>query len=129
MCLLLYIKGKLVKDMDIIKRGDILLANLSPVMGCEQGGIRPVLVIQNDKGNCYSNTIIVSAITTHMKGKNYLPTHYILSNKQGLNEHSVVLLEQIKTIDKQRIIKKLCSLNTREMNMINHCLKISIGIH
>lgn len=114
--------------MDMIKRGDILLANLNPVTGCEQGGIRPVLVIQNDRGNCYSSTIIVAALTTNTKGRSYLPTHYLLSKKNGLNEESVVLLEQIKTIDKQRVIKKICSLNTREMEAINQCLKISLEI-
>ena len=90
-----------------IKRGDMFYADLSPVVGSEQGGIRPVLIIQNDLGNKYSPTVIAAAITSQT-GKNKLPTHIEISaNEYGLNKDSVILLEQIRTIDKKRLREKI----------------------
>lgn len=111
-----------------IQRGDIFLASLSPVMGSEQGGIRPVLILQNDIGNYYSNTTIVAAITTHFKNKPHLPTHVMLAKQEGLMHNSVILLEQIRTIDKMRLLKKIGFLNFEQMSMVNRCLEVSIGI-
>lgn len=111
-----------------ILRGEIYLADLSPAMGSEQGGTRPVLILQNDIGNCYSNTTIVAAITTHFKNKPHLPTHVMISMRDGLRYDSIVLLEQVRTIDKVRLIRKIGSLNYDELDMVNRCLKVSLGI-
>lgn len=114
--------------MDQIFRGDIFLANLSPAMGSEQGGIRPVLILQNDIGNCYSNTTIIAAITTHFHSKTHLPTHVLVSQENGLKHDSVILLEQIRTIDKARLLKKISSLSYGEMLLVNRCIEVSMGI-
>lgn len=111
-----------------IRRGDIFLANLSPVIGSEQGGTRPVLIIQNDIGNCYSNTTIIAAITTHFKHKPKLPTHVMISKQDGLLQDSIILLEQIRTIDKFRLIRKIGSLKKEEMTLVNKCIEVSIGV-
>lgn len=114
--------------MDVIKRGDIYYAELSPVVGSEQGGTRPVLIIQNDIGNQYSPTTIVAAITSQMM-KAKLPTHVELSpDKSGLEKESVVLLEQIRTIDKRRLKEKVSSLEPEYMKKVDRGLEISLGL-
>ena len=110
-----------------IKRGDIFYADLSPVVGSEQGGIRPILVVQNDVGNRYSPTIIASAITSQLT-KAKLPTHIeVRSGQFGLPRDSVILLEQIRTLDKRRLKAKLGSLDERTMNRVDKALLISLG--
>ena len=113
----------------IVKRGDMFYADLSPVVGSEQGGIRPVLVIQNDTGNKYSPTVIVSAITSQLN-KNKLPTHIELGSKEyGLKSDSVVLTEQIRTIDKSRLKEKIGHIqDDRVMDRINSAIGISFGL-
>lgn len=113
----------------IIKRGDMFYADLSPVVGSEQGGIRPVLVIQNDTGNKYSPTIIVSAITSQMN-KNKLPTHIELDSEEfGLKSDSVVLAEQIRTIDKSRLKEKIGHISDDNiMDRVNSAIGISFGL-
>ncbi len=113
----------------VIKRGDMFYADLSPVIGSEQGGIRPVLIIQNDTGNKYSPTVIAAAITSQT-GKNKLPTHIeIGSNKNGLKSDSVVLTEQIRTIDKSRLKEKIGHIDDRlVMNKVNNAIGISFGL-
>lgn len=112
----------------IVKRGDIFYADLSPVIGSEQGGVRPVLVIQNDIGNKYSPTIIISAITSQIN-KAKLPTHIeITAPDYGLPKDSVVLLEQIRTIDKKRLREKIGYFDEELMDKVDDCLKISVGL-
>jgi len=113
----------------VIKRGDMFYADLSPVVGSEQGGIRPVLVIQNNMGNKYSPTVIVSAITSQMN-KNRLPTHIELDSEEfGLKSDSVVLAEQIRTIDKSRLKEKIGHIdNDYIMNRIDNALGVSFGL-
>ena len=112
----------------IVKRGDIYYADLSPVVGSEQGGIRPVLVIQNDIGNKYSPTVIAAAITSHIK-KATMPTHIELAAKDyGLNKDSVILLEQIRTIDKRRLREKIGRIDDGLMASVNNALSISFGL-
>ena len=111
-----------------VKRGDIYYADLSPVVGSEQGGLRPVLIIQNDVGNRYSPTVIAAAITSRM-GKTRLPTHIdIYADKAGLSKDSVVLLEQIRTLDKQRLKEKMGHLDDGMMNEINNAIAVSFGL-
>ena len=111
-----------------IKRGEIYYADLSPVVGSEQGGIRPVLIIQNDIGNKYSPTVIAAAITSQ-KDKTKLPTHISVdSNDCGLAKDSVVLLEQVRTIDKQRLKEKMGSLDGNSMTMVDKALTVSFGL-
>jgi len=112
----------------IIRRGDIFYADLSPVVGSEQGGVRPVLVIQNDIGNKYSPTVIIAAITSQIN-KAKLPTHIEIDGKEyGLPKDSVVLLEQIRTIDKRRVIEKICRLDEEMMKKVNDGLMVSLGL-
>lgn len=113
----------------VIKRGDMFYADLSPVVGSEQGGIRPVLIIQNDTGNKYSPTVIAAAITSQT-GKNKLPTHIELGSKDnGLKADSVVLTEQIRTIDKSRLKEKIGRITDIEvMNRVNNAIGISFGL-
>ena len=112
----------------IVKRGDIYYADLSPVVGSEQGGIRPVLVIQNDIGNKYSPTVIAAAITSQIN-KAKMPTHIELAAKDyGLNKDSVILLEQIRTIDKRRIREKIGRIDDGLMASVNNALSISFGL-
>ena len=112
----------------IVKRGDIYYADLSPVVGSEQGGIRPVLVIQNDIGNKYSPTVIAAAITSQIN-KAKMPTHIELAAKDyGLNKDSVILLEQIRTIDKRRLREKIGRIDDRLMASVNNALSISFGL-
>ena len=111
-----------------VKRGDIYYADLSPVVGSEQGGLRPVLIIQNDIGNRYSPTVIAAAITSRM-GKTCLPTHIdIYAEKAGLAKDSVILLEQIRTLDKQRLKEKMGHLDDGMMNEVNNAIAVSFGI-
>ncbi len=111
-----------------IKRGDIFFADLSPVVGSEQGGIRPVVVVQNDIGNKYSPTIIIAAITSQLH-KAKLPTHIgIAADKYGLPKNSVVLLEQLRTIDKKRLREKIGSFDNKFMSKLDDALKISVGL-
>lgn len=112
----------------IVKKGDLFFADLSPVVGSEQGGVRPVLVVQNDIGNKYSPTIIVAAVTSQT-GKSKLPTHVELSASQGgLSKNSVVLLEQLRTIDKRRLKERIGSLNDSQMPIVDAALGVSLGI-
>ena len=111
----------------IVKKGDLYFADLSPVVGSEQGGIRPVLVVQNDVGNKYSPTIIVAAITSQSKAK--LPTHVELEAADGgLSKHSVVLLEQLRTIDKRRLKEHIGTLSDSKLPTVDQALSISLGI-
>ncbi|MGO1581478.1 MAG: type II toxin-antitoxin system PemK/MazF family toxin [Peptoniphilaceae bacterium] len=112
----------------LIKRGDIFYADLSPVIGSEQGGVRPVVVIQNDVGNKYSPTIIVAAITSQLN-KAKLPTH-INVDARGvpLPKNSVILLEQIRTIDKKRLRERIGRFDNRVMDDINRAIKVSLDI-
>lgn len=110
-----------------VKRGELYYADLSPVVGSEQGGIRPVLIIQNDVGNKYSPTIIAAAITSQIN-KAKIPTHIELEGKAvGLPKDSVVLLEQLRTLDKRRLKEKIGVLNTSKMKMVDTALLISLG--
>lgn len=111
-----------------VKRGDIYYADLSPVVGSEQGGLRPVLIIQNDVGNRYSPTVIAAAITSRM-GKNRLPTHIdIHADRVGLAKDSVVLLEQIRTLDKRRLKEKMGHLDEGMMKSVNSAIAVSFGL-
>ena len=112
---------------DQIRRGEIYYADLSPVVGSEQGGVRPVLIIQNDVGNKYSPTVIVSAITSQL-GKAKLPTHIELpAEKYNLPKNSVALLEQIRTLDKRRLQEKVTTLSPDKMREVNKALLISLS--
>ena len=111
-----------------IKRGDIYYADLSPVVGSEQGGVRPVLIIQNDVGNRFSPTVIAAAITSQ-KDKTRLPTHIQLSSRDcGLARDSVVLLEQVRTIDKRRLKERMGKVEEPYMDQVDHALSISFGL-
>ena len=111
-----------------IKRGYLYYADLSPVVGSEQGGVRPVLIIQYDIGNKYSPTVIVAAITSQIN-KAKLPTHIEISaHEYGLNKDSVILLEQIRTIDKKRLREKIGCLDTNMMLKVDNSLQISLGL-
>ncbi|SDJ67975.1 mRNA interferase MazF [Salimicrobium flavidum] len=112
----------------IVKRGDVYFADLSPVVGSEQGGVRPVLVLQNDIGNRFSPTVIVAAITAQIQ-KAKLPTHVeIDAEKYQFERNSVILLEQIRTIDKQRLTDKITHLDESMMLRVNKALQISLGL-
>lgn len=111
-----------------IKRGDIYYADLRPVVGSEQGGVRPVLIIQNDAGNRHSPTVICAAITSRMN-KAKLPTHVELSAAEcDISKDSVILLEQIRTIDKQRLKEKVCRLDSQTLKRVDRALKISLEL-
>jgi mRNA interferase MazF len=112
----------------IVKRGDVYFADLSPVVGSEQGGVRPVLVLQNDIGNRFSPTVIVAAITAQIQ-KAKLPTHVeIDARRYGFERDSVILLEQIRTIDKQRLTDKITHLDDEMMEKVDEGLQISLGL-
>ncbi|MBR5236065.1 MAG: type II toxin-antitoxin system PemK/MazF family toxin [Clostridia bacterium] len=112
----------------VVKRGDIFYADLSPVVGSEQGGVRPILVIQNDIGNKFSPTVIVAAITSQIN-KAKLPTHIeIMADDYGLSKDSVILLEQIRTIDKRRLRERLGRLDEELMAKVNEALTVSLGL-
>ena len=111
-----------------IRRGDIYYADLSPVVGSEQGGVRPVLIVQNDVGNRYSPTVIAAAITSRTD-KSKLPTHIeVFADKYGLARDSVILLEQIRTIDKKRLREKMGHLDDDVMNRVNNAITVSFGL-
>lgn len=117
-----------------IKRGDIFYADLSPVVGSEQGGLRPVLIVQNDIGNRYSPTVIAAAITSRL-GKNKLPTHIDVLRSEtvdvdalGLAKDSVILLEQIRTLDKRRLKEKMGHLDEKLMRRVDDAITISFGL-
>lgn len=119
-----HLKGNMDEQ---IRRGEIYYADLSPVVGSEQGGVRPVLIIQNDVGNKYSPTVIVAAITSQL-GKAKLPTHIDLSaEKYNLPKNSVALLEQIRTLDKRRLRDKVTFLDDLKMKEVNRAILISLG--
>ena len=112
----------------VVRRGDIYYADLSPVVGSEQGGLRPVLIIQNDIGNRYSPTVIAAAITSRMS-KTHLPTHIdIYADQVGLAKDSVIRLEQIRTLDKRRLREKMGHLDPTMMNQVNTAIAISFGL-
>jgi len=111
-----------------IKRGDIYYADLSPVIGSEQGGLRPVLIVQNDVGNKYSPTVIAAAITSQIN-KTKLPTHIELyAENMGLAKNSVILLEQVRTIDKRRLKEKMGHLEDNLMDKVNNAISVSFGL-
>lgn len=111
-----------------IKRGDIYYADLSPVVGSEQGGIRPVLIVQNDVGNKFSPTVIAAAITSR-QFKTNLPTHIQVDAQEcGLSKDSIVLLEQVRTLDKKRLKEKMGNLDDGDMSRVNRALSVSLGI-
>ncbi|MCL2107078.1 MAG: type II toxin-antitoxin system PemK/MazF family toxin [Oscillospiraceae bacterium] len=111
-----------------VKRGDIFYADLSPVVGSEQGGIRPVLIVQNDVGNKFSPTVIAAAITSQ-KYKTDLPTHIkVDAAGSGLARDSIVLLEQVRTLDKRRLKERMGNLESRDMQRVDRALTVSLGI-
>lgn len=117
-----------------VRRGDIYYADLSPVVGSEQGGIRPVLIVQNDIGNRYSPTVIAAAITSQT-GKTKLPTHIEVQSeppaggtRNGLAKNSIILLEQIRTIDKRRLREKMGRLDDQTMQMVDNAISVSFGL-
>nr|CAA71064.1 unnamed protein product [Staphylococcus aureus subsp. aureus COL] len=113
----------------MIRRGDVYLADLSPVQGSEQGGVRPVVIIQNDTGNKYSPTVIVAAITGRIN-KAKIPTHVEIEKKKyKLDKDSVILLEQIRTLDKKRLKEKLTYLSDDKMKEVDNALMISLGLN
>jgi mRNA interferase MazF len=120
-------KKKRLKSMDV-KRGELYYADLSPVVGSEQGGVRPVLVVQNDVGNKYSPTVIAAAVTSRMN-KAKLPTHIELpsASAPGLAKDSVILLEQIRTLDKRRLKERIGELTPATMSLVNKAILISLG--
>lgn len=112
----------------MVRRGDVFYADLSTGVGSEQGGVRPVVIIQNDVGNKFSPTVIAAAITSQ-QDKSRLPTHIkIPSTNGGLTKDSTVLLEQIRTIDKKRLKEKMGSIDNESMNQINYAIFVSLGL-
>lgn len=112
----------------LIRRGDIFYADLSPVVGSEQGGLRPVLIVQNDVGNKFSPTVIAAAITSQIS-KTKLPTHIgVYADSYGLAKDSVILLEQIRTLDKQRLKEKMGHLDEDMMEKVNEAISVSFGL-
>ena len=112
-----------------IRRGDIYYADLSPVVGSEQGGTRPVLIVQNDTGNRHSPTVIAAAITSRL-GKAKLPTHIdVYAERFGLVKDSVILLEQIRTIDKRRLREHMGRLDEKQMTLVDEAIAVSFGLH
>lgn len=111
-----------------ITRGEMYYADLDPVVGSEQGGVRPVLIIQNNVGNRYSPTVIVAIISGRTSTKAKMPTHYLVKGYVGLKRESIILLEQIRTIDKQRLQNCIGQLKENDMEQINKCLGVSLGL-
>lgn len=116
------------RNARMIRRGEIYYADLSPVKGSEQGGIRPVLIIQNDIGNKFSPTVIVAAVTAKIQKAKLLTHVEVKSSKKGLNKNSVILLEQIRTIDKQRLTDRVTVLDKKVMKEVDNSLKISLSL-
>lgn len=110
------------------KRGDIYKANLNPFKGSEQGGTRPVVVLQNNIGNIFSPTLVIAPLTSKVYNKSDIPTHYIVRDVPQLSEESLVLLEQIKTIDKQRVIEYIGRVSKEDMKGIEEALRVSLDI-
>ena len=116
-------------DNSNVKRGDIFYADLSPVVGSEQGGVRPVLIVQNDTGNKHSPTVIAAAITSQT-GKARLPTHITLTaGSVGLPKDSIVLLEQVRTLDKRRLREHMGRVDERVMRQVDNAIAVSFGLH
>lgn len=115
------------KNFETVRRGDIFCADMNPIVGSEQGGIRPVLIVQNDLGNMYSPTTIVVALTSKQDKKS-LPTHIHIGTESGLNRDSMALCEQIRTIDKTRLISKIGSVNEHTIKDVLEGIKISFNI-
>ncbi len=109
------------------RRGDVYLANLNPAVGAEIGGIRPVLVLQNDVGNHFGPTLIIAPMTSNIEKKPAQPTHYLLKNVRGLSRPSMVILEQLKTLDKSRIIRYMGKTTRQQMRRIERCVDVSLG--
>ena len=125
----LSIRRRVKSVQSAVKRGDIYYADLSPVVGSEQGGMRPVLIVQNDTGNKHSPTVIAAAITSQI-GKARLPTHIELEARSfGLTKDSVVLLEQIRTIDKRRLRERMGRVDEELMNKVDDAIAVSFGLH
>lgn len=121
-------KNKERNGFMLVKRGEIYYADLSPVVGSEQGGIRPVLIVQNDIGNKHSPTVIAAAITSK-KEKSQLPTHIsVAASSCGLAKDSVVLLEQVRTLDKRRLKERMGELDSSSMQQVNDALSVSFGL-
>ena len=118
----------MMKENWVYRRGDIYCADLDPVVGSEQGGVRPVIVIQNDTGNKHSPTLIVATVTTKIRKKENMPTHLLIRDKPAFKEASVVQLEQIRTIDKRRIDNYLGKVTPREMVAIEKALSVSLAM-
>lgn len=117
-----------VMSVNEIKRGEVFYADLSPVVGSEQGGVRPVLIVQNNVGNKYSPTVIAAAITSKTD-KTSLPTHISLGAQScGLQKDSIVLLEQVRTLDKRRLREKMGAVDTNSMRRVDEALQISFGL-
>lgn len=117
----------MIEDKRNFKRGEIYMANLNPYKGSEQGGIRPVIILQNNIGNLYSPTLVVAPLTSRFK-KKYIPTHFIIENVGALKDDSLVLLEQIKTIDKCRIKNYVGTISKEEMKKLEEGIKVSLGL-
>lgn len=118
-----------MKEDWVYRRGDVYLANLDPYIGSEQGGTRPVLVLQNDAGNYFCPTLIIAPITSRIWKKRKQPTHCQIGNVKCLNGTSMVLLEQIKTIDKRRIKKYMGKLDKEQMRNVDEYIEISLGLY
>ena len=118
-----------MKENWIYRRGDVYLANLDPYIGSEQGGTRPVVALQNNTGNFYCPTLIVAPLTARSDKKPHQPTHYLLSSVKGMDGASVVLLEQIKTIDKRRVVRYIGRVSREQMDGVNEALQISLGLY
>ena len=118
-----------MKENWTYRRGDIYLANLNPYIGSEQGGTRPVLLLQNNTGNFYCPTLIVAPLTARRGKKPHQPTHYLLNSVKGMDGASVVLLEQIKTIDKRRVVRYIGRVSREQMDGVNEALQISLGLY
>ena len=124
-------KDRFFKERDtwLYRRGDIYFASLNPFRGSEQGGKRPVLVVQNDIGNVYSTTLIIAPMTSRVYKKDNLPTHYLVRRAPGLPKPSLVLLEQLRTIDKVRIISYMGHLRKEDMDKIDNMIRSSLGLY
>ena len=110
-----------------ISRGEIYVADLNPYQGFEQGGIRPVVILQNDAGNYFSSTTIVASLTSHVAKKGNLPTHVFINSREDLEHDSIIMCEQIRTIDKSRLIRCLGRLDEYEMEEVEEALRVSLG--
>ncbi len=117
-----------IKKKWVYRRGDLYVANLNPFKGSEQGGTRPVLVLQNNDGNFHCPTLIIAPLTSEIK-KNYMPTHYLIKEAKGLSAPSMVELEQIRTIDKMRVQEYLGKVSKEDMDGINRAIEKSLDLY